>query len=182
MICVPKSIPVTNTNAEQRKQFDCGNHALNSFLRRHSESNHSKGFGKTFVLVIEEEVIGYYTVSMSSTLEFMNNSSEKNDSWPRYPIPVGLIGKLAVSKDKQGKGWGKWLLTDAILRVFNAAHQVGAYAILVDAKDEDAKKFYERYGFLAFPKKAMTLYMTLDSISDLVKETDIHASVSSESF
>ncbi len=171
MIRVPNTIPVINTSDEQRKLFDCGIHCLNDFFRRHSEPNHLKGFGRTFVLLINEEVIGYYTVSMGNTLEFIHIMNENNDTWPKYPIPIGLLGKLAVSKHKQKQGWGKWLLTDAINRIINAAQDVGAYAILVDAKDESAKKFYEQYGFLSFPKKNMTLYLPLNSIAGLMKES-----------
>ena len=120
----------------------------------------TKGFSKTFVLIINEEIIGYYTVSMSNTLEFIHVPNENNDAWPKYPIPVGF-GRLAINKHKQRQGWGKWLLTDALHRIFYAAQDVGAYAIIVDAKDENAKNFYELYGFIPFPNKPMTLYMPL---------------------
>jgi GNAT superfamily N-acetyltransferase len=142
MIPLLDSIPIVNTTSEQRKQFDCGIHVLNDFLKRHSEPNHLKGLGKTFALLIEEKIIGYYTVSMSSTLEFINLSNFHQKKLPKYPIPVALLARLAVSKDRQKQGFGKWLLIDAIRRIFNTTQDIGAYAIVVDAKDESAKKFY----------------------------------------
>lgn len=165
-----KTTPVVKIDVKQRKHFDCGTHALNDFFRRHSERNHLRGLGKTFVLAVADEIIGFYTVSMGNTLEFMHVPNEAEDALPHYPIPIGLIARLAVSTSKQRQGWGKWLLIDAIRRIFNAAQDVGAYAILVDAKDENAKNFYQQYGFLPFPKRPMSLYMPLSTVADLISE------------
>jgi GNAT superfamily N-acetyltransferase len=165
---VLKTFPVINTSAIQRKQFDCGIHDLNDFFKRHSELNHLKGFGRTFVLAKDNVIIGYYTVSMSNTLEFTSVAKEDIGPLPGYPIPIGLLAKLAVSKHYQRKGWGKWLLIDAINRISNAAKDVGAYAVVVDAKNQNAKNFYIQYGFIPFPSKPMSLYMSLESTVDLI--------------
>jgi GNAT superfamily N-acetyltransferase len=167
---VLEAIPVVNINVTQRKRFDCGIHDLNDFFKRYSEPNHLKGLGKTFALLIDDEVVGYYTVSMGNTLEFIHVANENIPPLPRYPIPIALLARLAVSKHKQGKGWGRWLLIDAIHRISNAAKDVGAYAVVVDAKDEKAKYFYMQYGFLPFPNKPKSLYMSLESTADLIKE------------
>lgn len=166
MIDVLETIPVINVSSSQRKIFDCGSHALNDFFKRRSESNHLEGHGRTFVLVVDEEIIGYYTVSMSNTLEFLHVKSDKD--WPSYPVPIGLVGRLAVSKLKQREGWGKWLLVDAIRRIYRAAQDVGAYAVIVDAKDEAAKEFYLKFGFTPFPNKPMSLYLPMKTIEDLI--------------
>ena len=164
---MPNTTPVIHTTAKQRKQFDCGIHPLNDFLRRHSNQNHLVGFGRTYVLVIDEKIIGYYTVSMSNSVEFVSVKSESIE-FPKYPIPVGLIGRLAVSKDNQKQGWGKWLLIDAVRRIYDAAQEVGAHAVLVDAKDESAENFYKQYGFSPFPSKPSSLYIPLDSVAGLM--------------
>lgn len=167
MIHVPKTVPIINTSVEQRNRFDCGNKEINKFLKKYSEANHLKKIGRTFVLVANEEIVGYYTVSMGSTVEFLHVYNE--DILPKYPIPIGLIGKLAVSKNNQNQGWGKWLLIDAIRKISKASDDIGAYAIVVDAKDESAKNFYLQYGFLIFPNKPLSLYLPMESISPLVK-------------
>jgi predicted GNAT family N-acyltransferase len=166
---MPETILVIKTSKNQRKKFDCSIHPLNDYLRRNAETNDLHGIGKTFVLVINEEIIGYYTVSMSQTVEFQSIINEDIEKWPKYPIPVALIGRLAVSKQHQRSGWGKWLLTDALHKIYKASENVGAHAVIVDAKDESAKSFYLQYGFIPFPNKPLTLYMSLKSIAELIK-------------
>ncbi len=158
-----KTILITETTKIQRRKFDCGTDELTNFFQRFALSNHTKNLGNTNVLVINEDVVGYYTVSMSNCVEF------ENEDFPRYPIPVALIGRLAVSKDEQGKGWGKWLLGDALCKICIASQYVGVYAAIVEAKDEKAKSFYEQYGFMAFSNEPLTLYLPLNSMMSEIK-------------
>jgi GNAT superfamily N-acetyltransferase len=161
-----ETIPVVNINDAQRNNFDCGEHFFNNFLWRHATDNHSKGIGKTFVLVLNDKVAGYYTVSMSNSVEFKDITEYR---LPRYPMPVGLIGMLAVSKENQRQGLGKWLLIDALHKIYKASEYVGTFAAIVDAVDEKAKSFYLYYGFVPFPNKPLTLYMPLASILTLIE-------------
>lgn len=161
-----ETIPIALTTKAQRKKFDCGNVNLNDYFRRYADSNDTIGFGKTFVLVREEEVMGYYTVCMSCTFNFKNIIVD----CPNYAIPAGLIGRLAVHKQNQKQGLGKWLLADALSKISKAAEEVGAYAAVVNAKDESAKAFYVQFGFLPFPTDPLTLYMALATFKELVKK------------
>ncbi|MBI4821785.1 MAG: GNAT family N-acetyltransferase [Deltaproteobacteria bacterium] len=132
--------------------FDSGVHALDDFLRRHAVPNADRGIGKTFVLRSAEgtanapRVLGFYTLSMAQiTREAL--PKEERPGLPRYPMPVALVGRLAVDRRAQGRGVGGRLLVDALIRVAGAATDVGCLGVIVDAKDEKARHFYEHFGF-----------------------------------
>lgn len=163
---MPETVPIIQTTEQQRKKFSCGVHPLNDFLKRYSVDNHLKGLGRTFVLIVQEQIVGYYTICTGSA-EF--NNIDGIEQLPKYPIPIALCARLAVSKEHQKKGWGEWLLTDALHRICKASQEIGIYAVIVDAKDDMAKNFYEKYGFIAFPTKPLSLYLMLASYSDLIK-------------
>lgn len=147
-----------------RTSFDCGSHELNSFLKTKARQNQSIGFNKTFVAIKsgdkEKVVLGYFSLSMG---EIDISVIPQHLKLPRHPIPVARMGRLAVDKSTQGKGLGKLLLVDAMMRVQAAAELVGVYAFLVDAKDEAAKNFYLKYGFISLFSDEMTLFFPLAS-------------------
>ena len=127
-------------------------HPLNDFLARHALGNDRRGLGKTFVLRPPGDaddlppVLGFYTLSMA-TLDSSAASPHVTGKLPRYPIPVALIGRLAIERRAQRRGYGELLLGDALARVQAAAGQVGCLGVIVDAKDEAAERFYQQYGF-----------------------------------
>lgn len=120
------------------KNFDCGIQELNEYLKHFAKTNHKKGIGKTFVLIKDEYVIGFYTISMAS-IEFKNIPNELRASLLRYPLPAARIGRLAIDSHFQGKHLGKILLIDALERIREAAHIIAAHAVIVDAKNDKAK-------------------------------------------
>lgn len=136
--------------------FDCGVHSLNGFLARHALGNHKAGVGKTYVLrrvPPPPRVIGYSTVAMSSASSAELGAAEKQ-RLPKYPIPVGLVGRLAVQLAEKGQGWGERLLVHALATILDASEKIGGVGVLVDALDNSAASFYGRYGFQALDPSA----------------------------
>ncbi len=139
------------TESDTRSGFRSGVHALDDYLARHAVGNTTQGIGKTFVLRgtgEEPAVLGYYTLSMAE-LKADNLADVLKMRLPRYPLPVALIGRLAVHQDAQGRGVGAQLLGDALRRVVDAAAHIGCVGVIVDAKDAKAEAFYRKFAFTA---------------------------------
>jgi len=143
--------------------FDCGKEALNRFLRQHAWANQQSSASQTYVVADDKKVRGYYSVAAGSV---------SHDAAPRrvtagqarYPISVVLLARLAVDKSLAKKGVGAALLKDALVRVSNAADIVGARALLVHAKDDEAKSFYEHFAFEPSPSDPLHLFLLLKDI------------------
>lgn len=161
-----KTVPISNISPGAYKKFSCGVQELDGYLYRFAKNNHRKGIGKTFLLMDKEEVVGFYTISMGS-IEFQNLPSASKQGIPKYPIPVARIGRLAISFGSQGKKYGKILLIDALQRIYFASESVAAYAIIVDAKDDRAKQFYEHFGFIPLDSPANSLFLPTGTAKDL---------------
>ena len=144
-----QTIPITNLTEKQRKNFSCGEAALDDYFKQFGKGNHVKNIGKTFVLLEDNDVIGYYTTSMGS-IDFQSLPKEFNSGLPKYPIPIARIARLAVDVKKQGQGWGEFLLVDALNRIRDASSLIAAFGAVVDAKNEKAKAFYMKFGFTPF--------------------------------
>lgn len=145
------------------KKFDCGIEELNVFLSRYSLKNDSLGIGKTFVAFDEnEDVVGYFTLATAQVV-FQDIPDEYRGKLPKYPVPALRIARLAVGKNSQGKGIGKWLLTQAFLKIIHVAEITGLYFIIVEAK-ETSKTFYEHYGFIKFNDKALSYFLPVDTV------------------
>jgi GNAT superfamily N-acetyltransferase len=126
--------------------FDCGKEDLNRFLKRQAWSNQQAHSAQTYVLAKELTVFGYYSLAAASvTHEEATDRAKKGLA--RHPIPVILLARLAVDMSLHGKGIGSALLKDALIRTAQAADTIGARALLVHAKDEAAKAFYEHFNF-----------------------------------
>ena len=140
--------PITAWDAASA--FSCGEPALDDFFARHALGNHERGIGTTFVLrgTADDEppVLGFYTLSMAD-VDAKRLSKAVRGQLPRYPLPVALIGRLAVHDAAQGKRVGQRLLVDALRRAHSASEQVGCIGVIVDAKSERAEGFYLKYGF-----------------------------------
>lgn len=156
-------------NSFSRKNFDCGNDALNQFLKTKARVNQSAGFNRTFVAISSgdagKEVLGYYSLNMSE-VSLASLPEEQVKKLPRHPIPVVRMGRLAVDSRSKGKGLGKLLLVDAMLKIQEASKQVGVYALVVDAKDNAAASFYLKFGFTPFANEILTLFLPLSSFPD----------------
>jgi GNAT superfamily N-acetyltransferase len=157
--------------------FKSGVHALDSFFQRHAISNDIRGIGRTFVLHSSGEsdlprVIGFYTLSMAATISSALPENERADL-PRYPMPVALIGRLAIDHRAQRKGFGERLLGDALRRIAGVSEQIGCIGVIVDAKDESAQNFYARYDFDVFePKTAFPqrMFMSIETLRNMIAD------------
>lgn len=152
----------------RREEFDCGVEALNAYLRRYARQNHEKNIARTYVAVDEaKQVLGYYSLA-SASIEFESLPEDYAKRLPKYPVPAVRIARLAVSKEAQGKGLGERLLVDALKRILAVSAEVGVHVILVDAKNDKAKAFYQHYGFNGLHDKSTTLFMPLKTARALL--------------
>jgi GNAT superfamily N-acetyltransferase len=139
------------------ESFDSGNSQLNDWLKRRALKNELEGASRTYVLCAGEVVVAYYCLSNGAVAQTAATGRVRRNM--PDPIPVMVIGRLVVDCQWQGKGIGRALLRDAILRTLQAAEIAGIRAILVHAISEEAKQFYEKCGFTASPLEPMTLML-----------------------
>ena len=139
--------------------FDSGVATLDEWLKRRAWRNEAEGASRTFVVCAGRRVIGYYSLAAGSILHGEATGRVRRNM--PEPVPVLLLGRLAVDRAWQGKGLGADLLSDAVLRALGAAQTIGIRAILVHAVSDSAKAFYEKHGFRASPIESMTLMITI---------------------
>lgn len=140
--------------------FDCGNTTLNDWLQRRSIKNENNGASRTFVVCENNVVVGYYSLAVGAIAR--EDTSGKTRRNMPDPIPLMVLGRLAVDANWQGKKIGIGLLKDAIQRTIIVAEQAGIRALLVHALSDKAKAFYSHWGFHESPTNDMTLMITLD--------------------
>lgn len=144
-----------------RRAFDCGTPALNEYLARFATQHRRRGLTQIYVLVDSDApstILGYYTLS-AAQIDAAQISEDHRQRLPRFPLPCFRMGRLAVHQDRKGQGFGKLLLGLAVERCLRAREEVAAYALVVDAKDENARLFYQHYGFTACIGPPVTLYL-----------------------
>jgi predicted N-acetyltransferase YhbS len=152
-----------------RAAFYCGSDELDRYLRERAPQEARKQISVSFVLVEDGDnsVIGYYNLSAISIL-FDDLPEKTAKKLPRYPdVPATLLGRLAVDMHHKGRGYGEVLLVDALRRAFQAATDVASYTVVVDPKDDQARLFYEHYGFIAFPDHALRMFLPMQTIARL---------------
>lgn len=153
-----------------RKGFDCGAPDLNEYLNRYARQNHKSGGAKTFVAVSAAEparVLGYYSISPGA-IEFARVPANLTKKLGRYEVPVFRLGRLAIDLSVQGKGLGGDLLLAAGERALAVAAEVGGVALAIDAKDEKAVRWYERFGAVALLDDPLKLILPLVVIADAI--------------
>jgi GNAT superfamily N-acetyltransferase len=146
-----------------RSQFTCGVAALDDYLRRFAVQQSKKGVSIVRVLIdssAPQTILGYYSLS-AAQVEVDQLDERTRKKLPRYPVPCFCMGRLAVNAAHHGQGLGKVLIGCAVERCLAAKNHVAAYALMVDAKDVQAKKFYEHYGFHACRDNPLSLYLPL---------------------
>ena len=151
--------PVPITAAHDIAPFSCGAATLDHWLQRHALKNEISGASRTFVICEEQRVIGYYTLAVGS-IEHQDAPGRIRRNMSN-PIPIMVLGRLAIDQQWQRSGLGRGLLKDALLRTLTVSEQAGTRALLVHALSEDAKNFYAQNGFIASPLDAMTLMISL---------------------
>jgi GNAT superfamily N-acetyltransferase len=156
-----------------RRDFDCGNDALNEYLARYARQNHRTGISKTFVGVAEDDptrVLGYYSLS-AGELEFDRVPRQVTERLPRYPLPVVRLARLAVARSWQSLGLGGQLLLSAGERALAVAEQTGVVALAIDAKDAGIAAWYVRFGALPLLDAPRSLVLRLRTIEDALRAT-----------
>jgi GNAT superfamily N-acetyltransferase len=149
-----------------RAAFSCGVAELDDYLKRRAGQDVRRRITRVFVCTEHEAdvVLGFYTLS-ALAIDAGSLPEAQARKLPRHPIPAALIGRLAVDRSAQGTGLGRLLLADAIQRTLSASEQVAIHAMVVDAKNEAARRFYQAYGFLALSDQPMRLFLPLRSVS-----------------
>jgi ribosomal protein S18 acetylase RimI-like enzyme len=151
--------------------FQCENQQLDRYLKLTASQDRKRNIAVPYVAVnlANTQIIGYYTLSMTS-IDLGELPQAIAKKLPKYPlIGVTLIGRLAVASNYQGLGWGKLLLMDALYKSFVASKQVASFAVVVDAIDESAVRFYQRFDFRSFPEQPLKLFRTMKNIAQTFK-------------
>jgi hypothetical protein len=156
------SAPISLTADHDCSGFDCGEPALNDWLKQRALKNESR-FSRTYVVCKDSRVVAYFCIS-AGAIERASAPSKLRRNAPDS-IPVSVIGRLAVSRDHTGHGLGADILSDALRRIAVASQSIGIGAVLVHAKDEAAKSFYMACAeFIEYPTDSRTLFLPIETV------------------
>jgi predicted N-acetyltransferase YhbS len=162
-----KWVIVPLNTKHERDSFACGEPTPDAFLKQFARQNEAKGISRTYVLVREGEqrVMGYYTLAggQISRDEMPPKAAKK---LPNYPVPVVVLARLAVDREVQKEKLGRELLRDALNRSLEVSDRIGIHAIFVQAINEAASKFYQKFGFIPLAANPLQLYLPISSISE----------------
>jgi ribosomal protein S18 acetylase RimI-like enzyme len=163
------------TTSHARETFDCGSDPLNGFLRQTARQHAEKGVSKTFVLVDDDAmdpkpILGFFSLNLCQ-VKSDELPPEEAKKLPRVVSGVRL-GRLAVAKELQRQGIGGALLAAAMTKFMEIFEIAGGIGLFVDAKDQNAKRYYELFGFVPLPSNELQLFLPLKSIKDALAEMD----------
>jgi len=161
-----------------RAAFSCGKAPLDQYLRNHAGQAVAKNLAAVFILTPDGKTIaGYYTLSSYTVKldEIPEGIAKKLTRMQE--IPAALLGRLARSSDFRGQGIGEILLVDALKKAYQNSAHVASWAVVVDAKDEEAVEFYRHYGFVPFPGKPNRLFLPMTSIQKMFPQAAEEAGV-----
>ena len=160
--------PILISSEHELNDFDSGESSLNEWLKKRALKNQASGGSRCFILCNGKKVIGYYTLS-AGAIHHDTAPKAMRRNMPD-PLPVLLLGRLAIDKNYHNKGLGSALLRDAMIRAVSVASDAGVFAILVHALSEQAKRFYLSRGFVESILQPMTLIMTLKTVQSILLE------------
>ena len=159
--------PEPLTDRHRLDGFDCGQPSLNHWLVHHARQAQSSGSAKTFVVADQNDrVAGYFSLTVGQ-IDTAEAPERLRRGMGRFPLPVVILARLAVSSDQQGLGIGVGMLQDAIRRTLLIAEQAGIRAILTHPLNEDAAGFYTRFGFIPSPLRPQQLLLLLKDAQKL---------------
>lgn len=145
------------------ENFDCGIPSLNLFLKKHALQSRASSISRTYVLEREEKIIGFYSLVYGSVSP-QEVAERIRRGGGNYHLPIILIPRFAIDQFYQGQGFGKALLKDALVRCLQASEIAGLRAITVNAKDENARHFYEKFGFESSPFDEFHLFLLMKDL------------------
>jgi GNAT superfamily N-acetyltransferase len=163
---VPLVRPEPLTEAHDLAACNSGVASLDDWLKRRARTNQASGASRTFILTENQKVVGYYALA-SGAITVADSVGRFRRNMPD-PIPVAVLGRLAIDQSQQGRGLGRALFRDCALRVAHAADAIGIRGIVVHAISEQAKAFYLALGFDPSPSEPLTLMVTLADIRQLL--------------
>jgi GNAT superfamily N-acetyltransferase len=143
--------------------FDCGQPALNRFLQKHAWQSQQAGASQTYLALEGDTVAGFHSLVVGQ-IEYADAAERLTKGLARHPVPVVILARLAIASDRQGQGLGAGLLKDAMLRTLAAADIAGIRAFIVHAKDDVARRFYERFDFQPSPADPNHLFLLIKDI------------------
>ena len=149
------------------ESFDCGHVALNEFLQRYALVNQKSNSSQTYVSCNAGQVAGFYSLAVGS-VEPSQSAPRVVKGIPRHPVPVMILARLAIDQRHQRQGLGKALLKNALLRTVQAADIAGIRALLVHAKDEEARSWYRHWEFEESPTDPYHLFLLVKDIKALL--------------
>jgi len=154
----------------QRDEFRSGKPSLDDFLHARVSQYEKRKLGKTYVAVCTgaTRVLGYYTIS-SSSLQFAHLPEKVAKKLPKHPVPAILLARLAVDQSIHGQGLGSDLLLDALHRIADISTNLGVFAVEVDAIDQDALAFYQRFGFQSLLDDELHLFMQIETVEKMAR-------------
>ncbi|MFO1103495.1 MAG: GNAT family N-acetyltransferase [Methylocystis sp.] len=161
------SPPRPITNADELTAFDCGVPVLDDWLRRRARANQASGASRTYVVCDGPRVIAYYALA-SGAVAIGAASARLRRNMPD-PVPVAVLGRLAIDHTRQRQGLGRALIRDATQRVLQAAETIGIRGVLVHAISTEAAAFYVSLGFEPSPFEALTLMATLSDLRETLR-------------
>lgn len=149
--------------------FDCGKPALNDWLLRHARQAQTSGSARTFVVAEDDQrVAGYFSLTVGQ-VDTLEAPERMRQGMGQYPLPVVILARMAVSARDQGRGIGLGMLQDAITRTLLIAEQAGIRAMLTHPIDEEAARFYTRFGFVASPLREQQLLLLLKDAKKVIR-------------
>lgn len=149
--------------------FDCRKPALNDWLLRHARQAQTSGSARTFVVAEDDQrVAGYFSLTLGQ-VDTLEAPERMRQGMGQYPLPVVILARMAVSARDQGRGIGLGMLQDAITRTLLIAEQAGIRAMLTHPIDEEAARFYTRFGFVASPLRERQLLLLLKDAKRLIR-------------
>lgn len=150
--------------------FDCGRRDLNHFLQRFALVGQHANSSQTYVVCRHRRIAGYYTLAVGAAA-WDDAPARTAKGLARHPIPVMILARLAVDQTEQGAGLGRALLKDALLRTVQAADIAGIRAIVVHAKDEEARQWYEQFDFDPSPTDPLHLFLVMKDLKRLIRSS-----------
>ena len=151
------------------ESFDCAQAALNQFLQRYAFNNQRANSAQTYVCCQNGVVVGFYSLSVGS-VDHESAPTRVVKGLARHPVPVMILARLAVDLPWQGQGLGRALLKDALRRTLQAADIAGIRAVLVHAKDDAARQWYQGFDFKAGPTDSYHMFLVLKDLKALLGE------------
>ena len=155
----------TLTKNHNRIEFDCGNDELNRYLRSTARQHLEKGISRTFVLIDDHFptiILGYYTLTACE----IHAEKLPRKYYKKYlsKVPAAKLARLAVSEIKQRQGFGTLMMVNAIERILLVSENLGIIGFFVDAKNEEAKRFYMQFGFISLPDNPLELFLPIATL------------------